>query len=650
MYVRGAPKPLPQDAPFSKKELDAVTAVFRLPREPVAGEQPELKLPGAAGGGSGSGLGVLSCEPEHAADLLAVSFFLSSCRNQLGIEGELAALPSLERALGSDEHTTSTMIHLHLTLMRFQMPEAPPNAPTRRMAAALKEVWLLSWQETLADFLLWQARDGADGVDAADDPEAAEAALAEAVRQLRTAEYHAIPPPTRLAILKRLCDGALEQDEIRIAVDRRAEWGAGQPWSWEAASALGKVSAAYDLSQLPRVDTLGRDRHGRAYHLHEGALWVASEGAGCACIEGAPRVKRLVATLAKGRAPCEVRLHFTLSRLLADGAIATAASSAEAPTAAVTRRAAGRGRGGGRGAAGAAAASGDGDGDDDDDDDGDDGDDGDGSSGPTEMQLPAPNYEGSRVTTGAVRTALNPGRWHARVFILDLVKHVCRTVDRCAGTDRECVFSLPSVTRYLLQHLEFFLPKQLFEPEWEGEKGAWRARVQGAADAASLGEALLQLERALKREAFNAQWTQKPFAELLPPPRPSSALSAGGSKAAGGSAAKGGGRRAAEGAQAARGRRGGGGGGGGGGSGRRGRGGEAMDVESTGRRRRGRRRGGRRGRGRGGGGGGGGGRWRGERGGREEGWPRVRRGGALRPMLPLRVGLGRRPSDALRRV
>ena len=102
--------------------------------------------------------------------------------------------------------------------MQKQGPENPTNPKTRALANALKEPWTLSWQETLADFLHWKKFEGEEA--------------AEAVRYLRSHEYHQIPPSSRYLILGLLCEPCMELPEIREAIDRRIEWSSSQPWSW----------------------------------------------------------------------------------------------------------------------------------------------------------------------------------------------------------------------------------------------------------------------------------------------------------------------------------------------------------------------------------------------------------------------------------
>ena len=110
---------------------------------------------------------------------------------------------------------------------------------------------------------------------------------------------------------------------LRDAVERRLEWQAAQPWSWDVAVALGRVQASYGMHQLARCEPLGRDRHGRCYQLLEGTVWVlAADDGPCVTLHGVEPVAKLVNSLSRGACASERLLHLSLSKLLADDAIA----------------------------------------------------------------------------------------------------------------------------------------------------------------------------------------------------------------------------------------------------------------------------------------------------------------------------------------
>ena len=142
-------------------------------------------------------------------------------------------------------------------------------------------------------------------------------------------------------------------------VDRRAEWAHAQSWSWEAAATLGRVQQRYEVSQLARCEPLGRDRHDRLFVLLQGTLWVVGDS-GTVGVQGQASVRKLVSALSKGKCAAEKQLHFTLARLLSDGAIREADEAKEEEA---EGEEAG---GGGRGAEG---------------------------EGPFEMPLPSPRYD-----------------------------------------------------------------------------------------------------------------------------------------------------------------------------------------------------------------------------------------------------------------
>ena len=205
---------------------------------------PELRLP------SGCGLEGLLTPPALVEELMGHCCFLSSFRHQIGLHEVDVSLRGLDRALSGDAHTSSVAVHIHVALMRLLGPESPTNAQSRALANALKEAWVLAWQETVADFLKWQGHEDDDA--------------AEAVRMLRAGEYHTIPPRVRFLILRLLVEPAMDAQILREAIDRRAEWAQAQSWSWDVAGALGRVHHRFELHQISERNK----RHSAKRRIH----------------------------------------------------------------------------------------------------------------------------------------------------------------------------------------------------------------------------------------------------------------------------------------------------------------------------------------------------------------------------------------------
>lgn len=257
-------------------------------------------------------------------------------------------------------------MHVHFALAQVILPEDDGDhidVATRALISSVRDHWMLGWQETLAECFLWLGRE--EGIE-----------TAEVVRELRSREYHAITPSVRLLALHLLCERAVQTKCVRDAVDRRAEWSLAQGWSWEAASVLGRVQQHFRLSQLTRCEPLGRDRNGRLYLLHQGALWIFAE-AECVRMDGGAPVRKLVQALARGHRADERQLHFTLSRMLSDGLFKLGASAQE-------------------GAAGEMTS-------------------------PFELPLPQPRYD---KVLGCAVTSMISGRTVRSIFVLDLLRHV----------------------------------------------------------------------------------------------------------------------------------------------------------------------------------------------------------------------------------
>ena len=361
--------------PYTASELESAAAIFRAPPSqqlvPAAEEAPELKLP------ADGRLSTLLTPPELLGELVELCGFLASFCHQLGLDPALASLPYLDRAFSSPSFTSSVAIQLHLALMRFSMPESPLGggrvaSATRALIANLTDAWVLSWQEVLASYILWLDLE---------DPMAAEV-----VRGLRAMEYHQIAPGARLFAARVLCDRAVEQEETRAAVERRAEWVQAQPWSWDGAVALGRVQHKYEPCQLVRCEPIGSDRHGRLYLLLQGTLWIMHEEE-CTGLRGLGPIRKLATALGKAKLETEKRLHFTLSRMITDGAFAKGSA-------------------------------------DDDEDAGDEA---------WEMPLPAPKYD-KVPSSGAVSCGVS-GKPN-RVFVLDMLRHTHAFIaDRCHDSE-----------------------------------------------------------------------------------------------------------------------------------------------------------------------------------------------------------------------
>ena len=240
--------------------------------------------------------------------------------------------------------------------MRFIYESASPPMRVKdsELADAMERLAPLTWQETLAEFVLALAGRAAGSGRAEAD------ATASALQSLRRVEYDALDAAARMHLLELLCDEAAMLPPVLDSLGERAAWLDGQPWSWEAAATLGRLWRLPD-AQLPRVQPVGRDRHGRVYWAHQGVLWVeerrvspaqaaaeaasastaaaaaadageaagSSTGAGASGagastpltlrFEGAEQVGRVAAALSGDRGASERQLHFTLTRLLHDG-------------------------------------------------------------------------------------------------------------------------------------------------------------------------------------------------------------------------------------------------------------------------------------------------------------------------------------------
>jgi hypothetical protein len=202
---------------------------------------------------------------------------------------------------------------LHLALIRFIISGCDDTDPIVDILGT-KERRHFFWQESVAQFLVWLN---------AEDP-----AVSLAIRALRSQEYHQISSEARLLVLQVISGKAFEQDAIRSAVDRRAEWKLAQGWDWDAAVALGRVQHSMESYQLVRMEPLGRDRHGSLYIWFESAVWVLSE-TGYRCLREATSVRKLLQSLQGGAQLQERLLHLALTNLLKDGALRHSKASGE---------------------------------------------------------------------------------------------------------------------------------------------------------------------------------------------------------------------------------------------------------------------------------------------------------------------------------
>ena len=276
----------------------------------------------------------------------------------------------------------------------------------------------------------------------------------------------------------------MELPEVREAIDRRIEWSSSQPWSWEIASALGRVQNAYEAHQLARCEPIGKDRHGRRYLFLQGTIWIVSEKA-TLHLHGVAPVRKLIQTLSGGGSkkkgggssekqhPSEKLLHLGLTRLLNDGAIPDPSAEVEMED--------------GEEEGGSASAG--------------------GVHPPKPFIFHTPKYD--KLVTCAVTTQISGAK--TRVFVLDLPKHAHTSL---AASEGEGLVPMPGLSRYILQHIEAHLPRQLFNASWDEERASWRQQVEEADTVQKLGIVLMALETSLKRETFVPRWVSPPFQEV----------------------------------------------------------------------------------------------------------------------------------------